>query len=276
MTMVDIHGRFGNQLFMYAFAFALRKRTRSVCVFDNTQAVYILPKYFELSSFYNVVLKIPILRRYYRVFCHEYKESHDILCDDIPDVADELDYKYYDGFYQSQKYFGQYLEPIRKRFKVKKKFVNVFQRLYGDVFSKNKVIVMHIRRTDYLTFGKDLGLGYDSVSLPVSYYQHALQQIDGLSQYRIIVIGDDLEWGKRNFSNYPNIYFERNELIVDWLLLLNANVCILSNSTFAYWGGVLNNIKSECYAPLGWLGYYENKEIPQDISFGLNNWHWIK
>jgi hypothetical protein len=53
---------------------------------------------------------------------------------------------------------------------------------------------------------------------------------------------------------------------MDFQHLLNADVCIISNSTFSWWGAWLNNKPTKViYAPKYFMGWRIKKEIPDHI-----------
>jgi hypothetical protein len=47
--------------------------------------------------------------------------------------------------------------------------------------------------------------------------------------------------------------------------LVNADICILSNSTFGWWGAYLNPKKPEIIASKYWLGRAQKKEYPTNV-----------
>jgi len=269
MIAVNIQGGLGNQMFEYAFAYATAQRLHTGFVLDNS-ASFVVPKYFKTPCWDVLVNKVPIVRRWYRDKVRGLKEqAYKDWTDCWQDYAMEGEIQngaYYDGFFQSKSYFANEEVRIRRMFAIRKKYEERFEKKYGRLYKKNKIIALHVRRTDYLTHGRGNNLGANDVSLPVEYYFNALQCIEGYEQYKIVVVGDDIAWMRRQFSDISNVIVAQNEMIVDFQLLMNADVVICSNGTFAWWAAYLNAKKHKrVIAPKYFLGYRVKKEFPKGI-----------
>jgi hypothetical protein len=89
--------------------------------------------------------------------------------------------------------------------------------------------------------------------LPVSYYEKSLEKIE---DYKIIFVGDNISFAKEHFSHIPNSTFEQNDAIVDFQIILNADIAIIANSSFAWWAAWLNpNPNKKIIAPKYWVGF---------------------
>lgn len=277
MIVIRIQGGLGNQLFQYAFAYSESRKFFQIFQFDDT-IYYILPKFFRVGNFYNLIFQLPYIRRFVRKKVKSLKEKNyiDLLdCNITYSQLKSAKEVYYDGFFQSISFFENYEKQIKNKFRVRKKYLCLFNQKYGEIISSKKILVIHIRRTDYLKHGEGKNLGRGDLSLPLDYYKKCLNEIQNLNQYEIYVIGDDEVFAKKYFSHLPNVNFDNNEMIVDFQLLMNADIAIISNSTFAWWGVYLNkNINKKVYAPQYFLGCYINKEFPCEISYKLP-YKWI-
>lgn len=269
MIAVNIQGGLGNQMFEYAFANTTARRLGTRFVLDNS-ASFIVPKYFKTSCRDVAVNKVPIVRRWYREKVRSLKEEAYMDWSDCwQDYAVEGEIRngvYYDGFFQSKSYFESEEKMIRKMFAIREKYEERFEKEYGELYKESRIIAMHVRRTDYLTHGKGKNLGSDDVSLPVEYYFNALQRIERNEQYKIVVVGDDIEWMRSQFSDIPNVIVAQNDMIVDFQLLLNADTVICSNGTFAWWAAYLNSKRDkQVFVPKYFLGYHVKREFPVGI-----------
>ena len=268
MIAVSIEGRLGNQLFEYAFAYKVSRHVHAMLLIDNVKEYY-LPKYFKLDRTYHRIDKIPYLRTQYRKRVAQLQVANTIDLTDCTlnpmDVTKKLqDNAYYRGFFQSAMFF----EPIdvRKLFSLRKVYKRLFLEKYEDEFANKKTIVAHVRRGDYLTHGASIGSKIADVSLPKAYYDACFRQIKDIENYQIYFIGDDMEYAKDIGKKYINVKYVHESEIIDFQLLMNADICIISNSTFAWWGAYLNRKNSkEVLAPKYFLGFNDMKEYPRGI-----------
>ena len=244
-------------------------------------AEFLLPKYFKVGRSHLVYMSdskyfgAKYVKKMARKIIRFYKAKKHIDFNDCFLPANKLEISnnaYYEGYFQSVAFFELQKEKIKRKFSIREKYTKLFKEKYGKLFAENKILVINIRRAEYVAIAPDY-LGGQTVSLPISYYTKCLDKIENLENYKIIVTGDDMEFGKQHFSYLPNVSFEENEkekIMIDFQLLMNADVSIISNSTFAWWAAYLNNKKEKIvYAPKYWLGYHIKKEFPIGISYNL-------
>ena len=273
MNVVKIQGRLANQLFQYAFAYSISKKNRSIYYFDiNLYYGFRLYKYFRLRKF-------EIISQFFKSIFYRIKSKHNFVTvkeySDTPSLSINQNIGkdiVWDGHFQSIKYFKDFETKIKKLFRVKRKFVKVFNDKYACLFKNNTVTVVHVRLTDYKLSGNDF-LGGQDLTLPFSYYKFCLNQILKTNSIeKIIVISDDVEKCKEIFKEFEkvNIMYEENTEIIDFQLIMNADYLILSNSSFSWWGAYLNNKKQKVYAPKYWLGFHKKFSYPLEITEGLD------
>jgi len=171
----------------------------------------------------------------------------------------------YHGFHQTDYYLNHTPNPIK--LKIKKKYIDLFEKQYGEIFKKEKTIVMHIRRTDYLSYGKR------DISLPIAYFKQRLAAIENQDDYRIIFCSDDMPFVKENFPAKPNYIFSDNNEITDFQVLMNADIAIISNSTFAWWAAYLCEKKNRVMAPKNWMGFHIGREHPKGVMTPKFEWY---
>lgn len=87
-----------------------------------------------------------------------------------------------------------------------------------------------------------------------------------LKDCQLVFISDEMEEVKKEFAYINDAYFSSHEPIVDMQLLIHADVCIIANSTFGWWGAFLNEKKNKTiYVPAYFLGFKVQKEFPVNI-----------
>jgi hypothetical protein len=122
---------------------------------------------------------------------------------------------------------------------------------------------------DYLHL-QHLNLGGDDLSLPLEYYTQAVSKYDR-KPVHFVFLTDDLDFVEENFQAITNKTISNDSEIMDFQHLLNAGECIISNSTFSWWGAWLNNKPNKViYAPKYFLGWRIKKESPWKIY--PDNW----
>jgi hypothetical protein len=98
-------------------------------------------------------------------------------------------------------------------------------------------VVMHVRRGDFITFGR---------AITLTYYKDILDRLDFRKLY-VCGFGLDPEV-KEAFKRYRPIYVQ-GEPVDDFLFMKGFNRIIQSQSTFAWWAGFLSQAE-EIHAPI--------------------------
>lgn len=261
MIVVNLIGRLGNQMFQYAFAKQVSKHLQTSFLLNPIYKNE-LTKYFVLDNFTSF-LNTDIGKKInsYLIVSNDLNVIEQNGWQDSIEIKNDV---IYNGFFQSQTFFKDKSFLI-KPFTIKKKYVDLFQNKYSSLL-KNKYLVIHIRRTDYIDYGND-NLGGKNLCLPLSYYSNCLKIIENIDQYQIICISDDIDFAKNNLQCESQIYFEVNDTIIDFQLMLNADIVIIANSSFAWWASYLNpNPNKIILAPKYWLGFKKNIEYPVGVT----------
>lgn len=283
MKIVNILGGLGNQLFQYAFAIALNEIFPDEYVKLNTRCFrgYHLHNGYELSSLFDVKLEdtsnVDLIKGYYpyihyriwqigkRIFPKRktlVKENLDMVFQ--PEALTKKGDAYYDGYWQSEKYFVKYRPAILEAFRFPD-LDSINQRFVTKIKGKTTCSI-HVRRGDYLNHKlfKDL--------TDIDYYNRAIQYFSNVTNIDcFIVFSNDIEWCRHNLA--PLIKKSTIEFI-DWNHGTNSfrdmqlmSLCthnIVANSSFSWWGAWLNdNPQKIVVAPHKWINVdYETDIIP--------------
>lgn len=261
MIGVKFDGRLGNQLFQYVFLKYLKQReVGSTVFFTNPHHAYI-QKYFDLEGNDNALLaskaysaitrSLPFLLRLKQIYIHNWI---------IPKKFVIKKWSVYVGYFQSDYYYQQLKN--KPKLKIKDQYKNEFENLYGKLYRENKTVVVHIRRTDYMNYGERRKR---DISLPMAYFKKRLNAIENLQDYKVIFVSDDIKHVKEVFPPQENYIFSENNEIIDFQVIQNADISIISNSTFAWWASYLSPKKNVVYAPKNWFGFKINTEHPKGI-----------
>lgn len=266
MVKVDLMGRLGNQMFQYAFAYATAKKNKTSFLITPT-APFEPARFFKLDPFTNFFYKhIPYSRYFIKIYSllipkRYYRKK---VIENQSGSVDQNGKNSYVGYFQSEKYFKDYLPQIEKNFSIQDKWKKPFYEKYGEVLKNHKIIVIHVRRTDYIDFEKE-HLGEKNLALPISYYYNCLNKISDIKAYKIFCISDDIPFVKENLKIDGSVSFESNNMITDFQLLQHADIAIIANSTFAWWAAYLNKKAEKIFVPKYWLGFKVNIEFPKGI-----------
>ena len=103
------------------------------------------------------------------------------------------------------------------------------------------------------------------ISLPMEYFKKRLEAIENIENYKVIFVSDDIEHVKEFFTIKSNYMFSNNSEIIDFQLIQNADISIISNSTFAWWACYLSIKDNIVYAPKNWFGFKIGVEHPRGI-----------
>lgn len=272
MIGVKLNGRMGNQLFQYAFAYAIAKKLNTTFYLDKRFAENILSKYFLISddkfqwldrlifsiqtdkNFFSSYLKLGFYSKVKSLLrLNEIEFSNDIApTEEMIKIANNM---LYSGFFQSEAYFNDYKTEIISQFQLNNYATDQFKNIPFKVPEGFKTVVLHIRRTDYIDHEFDL---------PIDYFHNAIAKIDHPGNYYII-ISDDPIFAAKAFEYLRNKYISDHNEIVDFQFLMHADICILSNSSFSWWGAYLNQKAELIIAPEYWLGFSQKTEHPVDV-----------
>ena len=150
------------------------------------------------------------------------------------------------GFYQAHQYFDNIRDKlINKYFKFKDE---VIERASKYEIPPNSLGIS-VRRGDYLQ------LHHNHCVLSMKYYQDSLGRIfketnNEVDEY--FTFSDDIPWCKSVCDD--KMIFVEGDPFVQLYLMTQMKHLILSNSTFAWWGGYLNNKGGKIIIPDPWFG----------------------
>lgn len=268
-----IKGGLGNQMFCYAFYLALRKETHfSSSLIDIEETVN---RHYGLEIF-----KIFHCRGFwrYRFFCllHKFKpyfwkqyveitQQNSLNYD--KSIFSNNDYNsYYNGYWQSEKYFANISETIKKHFRFKESLLNTSTKSIAKILKSENSVSIHIRRGDYLNES-----GWDTCN--IDYYNRAIEYIKKrVPNCEFYIFSDDIKWCKEQFKGNEYSFIDWNKDDDSWQDMYLMSQCkhnIIANSTFSWWGAWLNSNPSKIViAPKVWFKDRDNN----DCHIVPNNW----
>lgn len=188
-----------------------------------------------------------------------FNEPHIHFC---PKVLDLPDNTYLAGYWQSEAYFADIGDIIRKDFQWKTPPTDF--KLAERIANCNSVS-LHIRRGDYAlnaATNKTHGL------LPLSYYERAVRFIAEKENDPVLFIfSDDPKWAQNLKFDFPSIVVSNSTTSdhEDLQLLTLCKSHIVANSSYSWWGAWLSeNSRKTVVAPHRW---FSNEAFKLDGRF---------
>ncbi|UKT64394.1 alpha-1,2-fucosyltransferase [Pedobacter mucosus] len=281
MIAIVLNGGLGNLLFEYAFIYSLHKRLNTPFLLIKHGDPILLYRYFnvERNTLYYID-KFFFNHSGYKLFFSHYlrkifislignltiKQKVVINNKDNPDsvLIEVKNHTTYEGYFQSELYFKLHSQEIKTLLRLKKKYIKDFEKRFNWIKKYRQIVTIHIRRTDYQDSFSYLDLGGKNLSLPISYYREVIKKIDHPDNFYIL-ISDDVEAIKGEFDGLTNKYFSKESEIIDFQFMLNADICVIANSSFSWWAAYLNSKDNIVYCPKYYLGFLKRVEYPKEI-----------
>lgn len=251
VVSVNIMGGLGNQLFQIASAYAYSRRENGTLQIFRKKDNHNRPLYWD-----TILKRIgPYLVENIPNSLQHWHEKDATIYTDIGSIP--YNGIYLNGYLQSSKYF--YNDTIKREIKdlfaSDTSLIEEVRNKYKFICNNSeRVIVIHARRTDYITF-KDVHGPLDG-----NYYKKAIDiMLQKVSDPIFVLSSDDNTfWDeiKHDISvidNYPRIYLYNETDINTFVLLQQFNNFIMSNSTFIWWCVWLANT-NHVIAPSKWFG----------------------
>ena len=245
MITILLRGGLGNQLFQRAYGLALEHRGYQV-VFNKSLLIEGTHREYSLGIFGD--LKMGEVQN--PVICE--------LDDNIlykPDMLRPPDSRSIVGNWQSEKYFADIADKVRKAF--------IFPR--PMLRHNSPTIALHIRRQDYV------GLQHFHGLPTLDYYRAAVEYIlTKMGPAMVFVFSDDRQWCRENLPADFRVV-ERTTKYEDLQMMAECTHIVTANSSFSWWAAWLgdNRSNSVVIAPKKW---YTNPAMSDDGDLVPERW----
>ena len=266
MRLIKLTGGLGNQMFIYACYLQMRQRHSHVRV-DLSDIMhykahngYELRKVFDLNEgefCWPQWLKKVVEFLFFKVIL-ERKQNLETM------EAYKCKYSwpliYFKGFYQSERFFDEVKDEVRKAFHFNLDKANDYSReMAKRIKADEHSVSFHVRRGDYMNpkFYENMG----SVC-QLSYYENAVKKILEIDpQAHFYIFSDDTDWVKENLKLPQTTIIDGNKGADSWQDMMLMSFChhnVICNSTFSWWGAWLNShADKKVIAPNRWYGLHE-------------------
>lgn len=273
MIIVKLIGGLGNQMFQYAAGRRLAEKNRAELKLDiGAFKNYELRKYgldvFNIREQFATEREIEVLtvtkqgiteKALNRLFNRQARRPASFIAQKHfhfdPVILKLEDPVYLDGHWQSEKYFLDIEDIIRKEFTITVGQDAVNKKTSESITGSESVSI-HVRRGDYVS--NEATKQYHGIC-SIEYYHKAINMITGkIKEPHLFVFSDEPDWVKRYLkSNCPVTYIDfngRDKAYEDLRLMSLCKHHIIANSSFSWWGAWLCQYPDKTvYAPAKWF-----------------------
>jgi len=162
---------------------------------------------------------------------------------------------YLDGYWQSEQYFIDFADILRREFTPQAPLEPENQDI-ADLIDSVNAVSLHIRRGDYV--GNAHTSQYHG-TCTLDYYQAAMDHIAGqVASPHFFVFSDELDWARAHLHcHFPMTFVNANSPergYRDMQLMSRCRHHIVANSSFSWWGAWLNPKQEKIVvAPKKWF-----------------------
>lgn len=290
MIIIKISGGLGNQLFQYAFArsVALRLETDFKLDINPYNTYYKKVRKYSLSHF-NVKQEFAKdsdffgfvwLVKQNRIFGTFYKYlrlKSKLMSFYYPERTFHFDPRvfskngtYFDGFWQTEKYFKDIEDVIRKDLTLSDPLSEESSKNLGKIKKENAISV-HVRRYEMSADKMYSGTIDIQGVCSIDYYKKAMEYMSRRENNpHFFIFSDNYDWAIQNFKLLPYaitcIKGNDEKDYEDLILMASCRHNIIANSTFSWWGAWLNTNKNKIViAPSKWFNNVKTSVDIKDI-----------
>ncbi len=274
-------GGLGNQMFQYACGrrLSLLHNTKLIIdtkfIEDRTQRDNFTFRDYELKIFNNISVQISdlkMLERYYKTDLYSRILKKMLYPKILSEQGREFNARvlsagsslYLIGYWQSEKYFLDIKDVLKKDFEFPSIDENEYINTISKSIAESNSISIHIRRGDYVKnqFAKSI-----YTTLSNDYYQKAINYCNKkVKEARFFIFSDDPQYVQANFSNIKNLVIvDHKDIVANYVDMKLMSLCkhnIIANSSYSWWAAWLNNNTEKIViSPKKWYVKDNNEKI---------------
>ena len=274
MIVINLTGQLGNQMFQYALGRHLQLQGKKV-LYHTAYYRQHPEHYFGLGRF---GLEIPVAketdvltfqedrhrmidrlrRKLFGAHPHVFSEINSESLHYRKEIFD-LRKGFVDGYWQSEKYFDEIADVIRKDFTFPRSDNPKNDALVEEMQNCTSVSI-HVRRGDYLGGFPVMDEKYFFPAM--EYFANKYENV------RFYVFSNDLVWCREHLKGEQMVFVDWNtgkDSLFDMWLMTQCKHNIIANSSFSWWGAWLNQHEGkEVVAPNLWFTHAETPDVYAD------------
>lgn len=238
MKIVNYKSGLGNQVFYYLLGLYLQDRCPNERIYGFYNPKW-LTKHSGLELDYAFDVELPTQTIWSKIAANWARIGSRFLKNiRVNDETFNEKALFFDGWWQDKKFFLGNLNKIKFRERpLSYKNIELIKQI-----TSSQSVSIHIRRGDYLAPEHINEFGGICTE---NYYSESIRIV--LSRYEnptFFVFSNDIEWVKNNMNIHNPVYVDNNTGIdsyMDMYLMSRCKANIIANSSFSYWGAMLNN-----------------------------------
>ena len=273
MIYIRLKGGMGNQMFQYAFGLRLAAEINTdlkldlSSLLDRSKGDFVYRNY-DLTAFnvdHNFVHSPSLLNQIFKIKSRKVakfvmaraqnnkrfiKESEFYFQSEL--IASAAEDNFYEGWWQSPKYFAGMEDKLRIHFQFNNKLLPKSTMLFDEITATNS-ICLNVRRTDFLTV--------DNLNTTSKDYfiKAAARMAELVEKPKFFIFSDDVEWCRKNLDlGHPQQIIDHSHKgfkFTNYMqLMIACKHYIIPNSSYAWWAIWLNlNKDRHVIAPENWF-----------------------
>ena len=282
MIIIYLKGGLGNQMFQYAMGRCLAESHKTQLKMDISAYNYDGPLEYFLGPF-NIqenfaspeeIKKLTTIeqnefQRIVHSLFHSHpkkartlvRENRTIFNKKMLNLPDNV---YLEGYWQSEKYFLNIENIIRKEFTIKTPQTGKNKEL-SEIIAASQSVSIHIRRGDYVSSTKT---NQTHGTCELDYYDKCINELKKtIKKPHFFIFSNDIPWCRKNLKMSADITFVEHNTMKnaheDLRLMSQCKHNIISNSSFSWWAAWLNTNENKLvFAPQKW---FANKKKNADF-----------
>lgn len=279
MIILQLSGGLGNQMFEYALYLSLRAKGKHVKIDDVSDyrtpdrrpvQLSVFDADYERASEDEVIRytdsSLSPLSRIRRKLTGRKSLLYRERDMEYDETVFERDPVYLTGFFQSEKYFADVKEEVRRRLTFSERVKAGLPESGREILTRIEAgpsVSVHVRRGDYLHASHN-GM-YEGICT-LDYYRKAMAQIREKEPEAVFFLfSNDMEWTKEHLTGPDCVPVEggsEEKGYLDLYLMSRCRHNIIANSSFSWWGAWLNdNPEKQVIAPARWINGRECRDI---------------
>jgi Glycosyl transferase family 11 len=273
LIIARLNGGLGNQMFQFAASRALSLRTHAMLKLDISAFPLDHLRSYDLGD-YALADHVAIASNAELAQCEHKKPRGLALIGKAlgvggaaipalreahfhhdPALASARPPAYVVGYWQSERYFADHADQIRRDFTPRKSFEPENTEI-ANVISRSSAISLHVRRGDYVSDAKTQAV---HGVCGLNYYARAMAAVEAqVAAPHYIVFSDDPDWTRANLTSPHQMTFvtcnPTSRAYRDIQLMSLCQHHIIANSSFSWWGAWLNGRADKVVvAPRQWF-----------------------